>query len=411
MQLETRKATKNTSMLYLMNIAKMFFPLVTLPYLTRVLTVDCYAIVAYVKAVMQYVQIVLMFGFTLSATKDIVNAREDKHLIGAITGGVLEAKGILSVIVAMVLLVLTVTIPLLRDNPIYTFLAFINIVITEMLADFLFRGIDKMEVITIRFVVSKLISTLLTFVFVKNDSDVLLIPLFDIAGSIVALILVLHEIRKIGIIIAKTPLTDALSRLKESAIYFASDMATTAFGALNTILIGIFVTKTDVSYWSLCMQLVSAVQSLYTPITNGIYPSMVRTKSLKFLKKILLIFMPIVVAGCVLCVFLSNFIVTLIGGIQYAEAAPLFRTLIPVLFFGFPGMLLGWPALGPIGRQKETTLTTIVTAIFQISGLGVLILTKSFNLTSIAILRSITEGVMMVLRGGLCIRYRREFNP
>lgn len=410
MQSETKKATKNTSMLYLMNIAKMIFPLVTLPYLTRVLTVDCYAIVAYVKAIMQYAQIVLMFGFTLSATKDIVNARNDKQEIGKITGGVLEAKGILSIITAMAIFGLMLAIPLLRENPIYTVLAFINIVITEMLADFLFRGIDKMEVITIRFVVSKLISTLLTFVFIKNDTQVLLIPLFDILGSAAALILVLIEINKMEIKITRTPLVDALSRLKESAIYFASDMATTAFGALNTLLIGILVTKTDVSYWSLCMQLISAVQSLYTPITNGIYPSMVRTKSLKFLKKILLIFMPIVVVGCIICFLLSNFIVTLIGGAQYTVAAPVFRALIPVLLFSFPGMLLGWPALGPIGKQKETTMTTIITAVFQVCGLGVLILVDKFTLIHIAILRGITEGLMMVLRGGLCIKFRNEFN-
>ena len=128
MQSETKKATRNTSMLYLMNIAKMIFPLLTLPYLTRVLTVDCYAVVAYVKAVMQYVQIFLMFGFTLSATKDIVNANGNKREIGLITGGVLEAKGLLSVGSAAVILILTLLIPLLRENPLYTALAFINIV-------------------------------------------------------------------------------------------------------------------------------------------------------------------------------------------------------------------------------------------------------------------------------------------
>ena len=409
MQSETKKATRNTSMLYLMNIAKMIFPLLTLPYLTRVLTVDCYAVVAYVKAVMQYVQIFLMFGFTLSATKDIVNANGNKREIGLITGGVLEAKGLLSVGSAAVILILTLLIPLLRENPLYTALAFINIVITEMLADFLFRGIDKMEVITIRFVISKLISTLLTFVFVKNDAYVLLIPLFDILGSVAALVLVLAEIRKLGIKITRTPLTDALSRLKESAVYFASDMATTAFGALNTLLIGIFVTKTDVSYWSLCMQLVSAVQSLYTPITNGIYPSMVRTKSLKFLKKVFAIFMPIVIAGCIFCVLFSDFIVTLVGGSQYTPASPYFKLLVPVLLFSFPGMLFGWPALGPIGKQKETTLTTVITAVFQVCGLCVLLLTKRFNLVNIAVLRGLTECILMTLRVGLCVRYRNEY--
>lgn len=411
MQSETKKATRNTTMLFLMNIAKMVFPLITLPYLTRVLSVECYAVVAYVKAVMQYVQIALMFGFTLSATKDIVNAGNDKKLIGKITGAVLEAKGILSGIVAVVLFGMSLFIPLLRENPLYTFGAFINIVITEMLADFLFRGIDKMEVITIRFVVSKLISTFLTFVFIKDDEDILLIPIFDILGSVVALLLVLIEIKKIGIRIEKAPISAAVKKLKESAVYFASDMATTAFGALNTLLVGIFADKANVSYWSLCMQLVAAVQSMYTPITNGIYPSMVRTRSFSLIKRILLIFMPIVTVGCVICIVLSNFIVTLVGGPQYAPAAGVFRALVPVLFFSFPGILFGWPALGAVGKQKETTLTTVITAVMQIVGLVVLIVTQQFTLISIALLRDATELLMLILRGGYCYKFRNEFNP
>lgn len=411
MKEESKKATKNTAMLYLMNIAKMVFPLVTLPYLTRVLSVDCYAVVSYVKAVMQYVQIVLIFGFTLSATKDIVNAKGNKEQIGRITGSVLEAKGVLSCITAIALVVMTIAIPILRESPLYTFLAFINIVITEMLADFLFRGIDKMEVITIRFVVSKLIATLLTFIFVKTDSDIMLIPIFDIFGSVVALFLVIKEINRLGIKIKWSSIVDALNKLKESAIYFFSDMATTALGALNTLLVGIFMAKSDVSYWSLAMQLVAAVQSMYTPITSGIYPTMVRTKSKSFLKRILKIFMPIVTIGCTACIILSSYIVTVVGGGDYAAAAPTFKALVPVLFFSFPAMLLGWPALGPIGKQKEATMTTVITAVVQIVGLLLLLVVGKFNLINIAVLRGGTELLMMTLRMGFCFKYKNEFNP
>ncbi len=55
----------NVSMLYIMNIAKLVFPLITLPYLTRVLSVDCYGVVSYVKATMVYAQLVVDFGFML----------------------------------------------------------------------------------------------------------------------------------------------------------------------------------------------------------------------------------------------------------------------------------------------------------------------------------------------------------
>ena len=51
-------------------------------------------------------------------------------------------------------------------------------------------------------------------------------------------------------------------------------MASTTFTALNTLLIGIFLTTGEVAEWSLCLQMVSAVMSLYTPVTDGIYPYM-----------------------------------------------------------------------------------------------------------------------------------------
>lgn len=61
---------------------KSYFPLLTLPYLTRVLSVESYGVVSYVKAVMQYMQLVVDFGFMLSGTKDIVNAKERPRKIG-----------------------------------------------------------------------------------------------------------------------------------------------------------------------------------------------------------------------------------------------------------------------------------------------------------------------------------------
>lgn len=70
-----------------MNIAKMLFPLLTLPYLTRVLSTDCYGSVVYVKSVTTYLQLLVDFGFVLSAAKSIVQAREDRARQERIMGG------------------------------------------------------------------------------------------------------------------------------------------------------------------------------------------------------------------------------------------------------------------------------------------------------------------------------------
>ena len=134
-----------------------------------------------------------------------------------------------------------------------------------------------MQVITLRFVAMRGIATALTFVFVHSDKDILFVPLLDTIGSLVAVILVLIELKKgkdfHPFFWHKTLLG---KMLKDSFVYFASNMATTAFGALNTLLIGAFLPATEVAYWSVCMQLIGAVQTMYTPITEGVYPEMIK---------------------------------------------------------------------------------------------------------------------------------------
>ena len=400
---------KNTFMLYLLNIAKMIFPLVTLPYLTRVLSIGCYGTVSYVKAVMQYMQLIVDFGFLLSGTKDIVLAREDKKKMEEESGNILAAKLILSFTAFLILLILILKIPILETNKTYTILSFVVVFLSNFLFDYLFRGLEKMEIITIRFVAMKGIATALTFVFVKQDADKLWIPILDIIGSLIAILLVMFEVRKLDIHFRFTNIYDILSKIKESAIYFFSSMATTAFMALNTLLVGIFMDTEQVAYWSVCLQMVTAVQSLYTPLTNGIYPHMVSTKDIKIVKKALKIYMPIITAGCIFTLIVAEYALKIIGGSQYTVAAPVLRCLVPVMFFSFLSMLFGWPMLGAIGRQKETTRTTVITAMVQISGLLLLILSNKFTLITIALLRSCTEFLLFALRANYCYKFREEF--
>ena len=404
------KIVKNTSMLYLLNIAKMIFPLITLPYLTRVLSVQGYGMVAYIKAVMSYMQIIVDFGFLLSGTKDIVLAGNDRNLINKEVSEILFARILLGLLAFIVLCCTIPFIQIVRDNIGYTFLSYTVIFASCFLMDFYFRGIEKMEVTAIMFIVMRGISTLMTFIFVKNDGDIMWIPVLDLIGSIAAVTFVWIEMKKTGVQIKLSRISSIIRKLRESAIYFFSNMATTAFSAFNTLLIGIFINATDVAYWSICMQLIGAVQSLYTPITNGIYPQMIRSKSWELLKKTIRLIMPVVVFGCIFTILFSKQVILIVAGQKYLEAALILRLLVPVLFFSFPAILYGWPALGAINKQRETTITTIVSAAFQTVAVLLLIMINYFNLFTICIVRCVTELVLFSSRFFICIRYRNEFN-
>ena len=396
---EEKRTAKNTVMLYIIAVAKLIFPLLTLPYLTRILSEESYGLVTYVKACMTYMHLIIDFGFILSSVKDIVNAKGDQEQIGYVVGHTFAAKTMLVGVSAVAMVVMCAAIPILRGNIMFTVLYFISVALSAYIADFLFRGMEKMQIITIIFLISKAISVAATFLLVHGERDLLLIPVLEIAANLVTVGLSFFYIRSFHIRIRMKNIRACWEMLKDSFNYFISSMATTVFSVLNTILIGIVITDLNqVAYWGVCIQIISAIQGLYAPITNGVYPHMIRKKDLRFVHKILLMIMPVVTVGCVLCFLLSKTALWIVGGENYVVAYRLFRCLIPVLFFSFPAQLYGWPTLGAVGLVKQTTASTVIAACLQIVGLVLLIVTNTMTLYTIAILKCLIEFTFMVIR-------------
>lgn len=406
-----KKIGVNTVMLYLFTIAKIVFPLITLPYLTRVLSVEGYGVVSYVKSIITYVQLTIDFGFIYSSVKDIVKANGNEKYISIIVSSTIFAKLILSAIAFVVVIIIAFSVPLLSEYKLFLILSFVPPFLSSFLLDFFYRSIEKMHIVSLIFVSMKTVSTILTLSFIKGDSQILLIPVFDAAGSLVAIVLTGIIATKLGIKFNFIGIKYAFSQLRKSFFYFTNSMASTAFGALNTIIIGIFIVDLEViAYWSVCIQLIWAVQSLYKPISNSIYPYMIKTKDISLIKKVLFVFVPIVLTGTVVCYFFSPVILTIIGGEKYIEAAYIFRFLLPVLVISFFVEILALPTLGAVGKIRQVNIATIFGAITQILGLMILIIAQQFTIFNIAILRNLSELVMFIILVSFLIKYNKLFN-
>ena len=404
------KVVNNIVMLYILNITQLVLPLITLPYLTRVLSINAYGVVSYVKSLIVYTTLIIEFGFLLSGTKDIVEANHDKKKIGIIIGRITTAKLILSIVALAILLVMIELIPILHNYPLFTLLSYGTPFLSIFLFDYLFRGLEKMNVITYRYLIMKGISTFFTFVFVKSDKQLLMIPILDIIGSVVAVLLIYIQIKKMGINIRFDSLSAVFESLRISFVYFLSNIASTAFGALNTLFVGIYLSSKDVAYWGIIMTLIGAVQSMYTPISDGIYPHMIKEKSLKLFKKILLFFVPLLIIGAAITFYGAKIIMLIIGGEKYIASAYLLRECIPLLIISFFGVMFGWPSLGAINKVRETTFSTIFTAILQVIGLIILMIFNLFNLDILILVRTITEFIMVLIRLIYLFKYRALFN-
>ncbi|WP_405077475.1 oligosaccharide flippase family protein [Limosilactobacillus reuteri] len=405
-----KSVANNIFMLYLMNFTQLLLPLVVLPYLTRVLTVNGYGVVSYVKSVMMYMTLIIEFGFTLSATKEVVEAKNNKEDINIIISKVTVSKLILSILSFMVLLLLMYFIPLLRKYPLFTILSFFPSVLTIFLFDYLFRGLEKMEVITGRYIIMKGLATVLTFILVKGEQQILLIPILDIIGSAVANMWVLYEIKKMKLRFVKVSSKTIIKDINTSFIYFISNMASTAFGALNTIFVGIYLSTKDVAFWSIIMTLITAVQSMYGPVSDGIYPRMISSKSLKLFSRIVIIFIPICILGSLVTYFGSNIILTIIGGQKYVPAAKYLRECIPLFIITFFNIITGWPLLGSIGKVRETTFSTIIGSILQLTLLLFLGISGKFSISLLILIFTLTTFIMTIIKIYYAYKYRYLFN-
>lgn len=406
---ERKKATKNIVMLYGLNFTQLVLPLVTLPYLTRVLSVSGYGVVSYVKAVMVYITLIIEFGFILSGTREVVEARGNTKKIGEIIGKITQGKLVLVFFSLLLLIVMIRFVPILGSYPLFTLLSFFPSFLSIFLFDYVFRGLEKMQVLTIRYLITKGIATILTFFVIKSDSEIVLIPVLDIIGSIVAIIWVSDELRKNSIKIKFVPFYNVWSNLKVSFTYFLSNIAETALTTLNTICVGIFFSSADVAYWGVVMTVINAIQSMYTPVSDGIYPNMIKTKNLNLFLKIVLFFIPFLILGSLCLYFGSSLLVFIIGGDKYLIAAKYLREFIPLIILSFFSILFGWPLLGAIGKIRETTFTTVVASIFQIVGIGILIISHSFTIELLIILRTITELLIVTLRLSFAFKFINEF--
>ena len=390
---------KNTAWQYGLQIIKYLFPLITLPYLTRVLAPEGYAFYAYVVSFMSFAQVFVDFGFNLSGTKQIAKVRsvgEQNRIIGAVT----EARLLLCVVAGVVVMVVASFLPLTRGNLLYVFLAFLAVCGKGLIPDFLFQGHEDMGPITTRFLVSKSISTFFTFVLVHSMVDILWVPVLDIISNGVALAWSFAAAkRNFGTTIVRVPLHDALEELKTSGLYCFSNMAASVFSGFTTLLIGAVVTDAaQVAYWSLSMTAVTAVQALYEPIVNSLYPHMVNTGDYRFAKRLSLLALPAVLVGAIAFCLLSNFIMLVLGGEQYLAGSWVLVWVSPLLVFSFFGMLFGWPVLGAVGKVAEVTNSTVMSALFCIAALLLASFGGAADLHAICVIRCLTEAILFGTR-------------
>lgn len=399
----------NTIMLYIMQISGYIFPLFTFPYLARTLSPEYYGMMTFVTSTMVYFQMLIDFGFILSATKECSIYREDKNKLSEIFSSVVISKSILSIIGLIILTIMVLFIPSFSDKKLFTILYYLTVVTTILMPDYLFRGLEKMKTIMTITIIGKFIYTVSIFIFIKSESDYLKIPILVVASNILVFYFTYKEIKKVGVSFVKCKVQTVFETIKQSAIFFISKIASTVYSASNVFVLGLVISNTSLAVYGVANTIINMIKSLFTPIADSIYPYIIRAKNFKIIKIILLISTPIIVIGTVLLYVLAEPIILILGGPEYTGAIPILRMMLPLVLLTLPSYLLGYPVLGAMGRMKEANLSVVFAAIFHTSVLIILFISRTLNITNVVLATIISEFLVLGVRVYFIIKYRNDY--
>lgn len=370
---------QNTIYLSVVQMANIFLPLLTVPYLARVLGVDQYGVFALAQSVCIFGLVFVDYGFNLTATQQIARSNQDPEAISLIFWSTQAAKLFLLIPALVVLGFLVLFFNAFHEIR-WAILASTPILIGSILfPQWFFQGIEKMMWISFFNLIARLITVPLIFIFVQDAQDVVIAVLIQAGTGILAGIGSLVFIYQKRLLIWKRPqYAQVLHVLKEGWHIFVSGVATSLYTAASPALVGLFSTPFQVGLYSAADKIKSVSQSLVGPIGTAVYPRInalmaeSNQTGVRLAQKILLIQGGITLLLSVFTFIFAPQIISILMGTEFDEAVLILRILAPIPFLTALSNVFGVQLMLPLGKKKAFSVIVGVTSGINIVVISVL---------------------------------------
>jgi len=274
-KLEKKNLFKNIFSLSLLQGANYILYFLTIPYLIRVLGIENFGLLAFATATCWYFILITDYGFNFSASRIISIHREDKHKINEIFSSVMTIKFGLLFLSFIVLLFLILCFEKFGQNCLVYFLTFGTVIGHVLFPQWLFQGLERMTYIAKLNIYTKLFFTLCIFIFVRNESDLMLAPLFTSLGFIVAGAWSLFLVKKDFAVTFKwQPFSKLKYYMREGSAFFFTNLTISLYTNSTIFILGLLTNNVSVGYYSVADRIIQAVKGLYVPVFQAFYPFM-----------------------------------------------------------------------------------------------------------------------------------------
>lgn len=410
--MERTSLKKNAILNITYKISSLVFPLVTYPYVSRILLADNLGKVSFFNSLTNYMMMVGSLGISTYGVRAIAKVRDDKNELSIITK---ELVRINIKVTFIVLCIIFVTLPFIskfRSNILLLLISCAQTAIAPFSMEWLYSGLEQYAYIAKRAIAIKLISLVLIFLLVHNQDDYIIyaaILAFGFVGNYIC-----NIIHSTKIINYKIHVRLQLKRhLKPILILFASTLAINIYTNVDTVMLGFINGDRAVGLYDVSCKAKLVLLSLINAISVVLFPRLSHYLAVNdyksynvTLKKAIITIMGIAVPVAMFFEIEAKDVILVLGGKDYSDAVLCMQLLMPILIISGFSNITGNQILLPHGLDSSYMQAVCLGAFVDII-LNIFLMPK-YSLYGAAIATLLAEITQMIVQIWRSWKYLRN---
>ena len=233
----------------LLNLSRVIFPLITAPYISRVLEPDGIGLFNFANTYAGYFALFAVLGIPFYGIREVAKIHEDKDRLSKLVSELISVSFIATFIATLIYIASVFIIGQLDDNCVLFLVSGFLLYFAPFRIDWFYSGLEQFKYITLRTVVIRTVSIIGMFIFVRTKSDLLIYMILNVCGIICGDVWNYAKLLRSGI---KPRLTfvGLKKHLSPLFILFASSIAISIYTILDTLMLGFMTDYQQVGYYN-----------------------------------------------------------------------------------------------------------------------------------------------------------------
>lgn len=390
---------RSMALLFLVKFSGYVVPLAALPFLARVLGPVKLGEVVIAQSLALMLSVVIEYGFSISATRDISRHRASPETVRTIASHVFSAKLALTLLALLLAVCASVAVASLHDG-LLVLGAWIYAAAIGFSPSWYFQGTEKLRRFSEIDIAGKFLGVGLIFACIKGPSDASQVMLLQSIGAAVATLICIR-MQYAEVLFRRPTLKECRIGLKDGFGMFVFRLAISLYTLANVFVMGIYATPMAVAYFASAEKLVRGASSLIGPVSQALFPrvtSLVQNDRAAAIRLVRLALVGMLASTCLFSLGIALFageITRVFFGHGYEPVAELMRGLVWIIPLIALGNVLGIQWMLSLGLDKEFNLC--VTAAGAINVCAAALAAKFYGAAGMVGASLLAESIVVLL--------------